>query len=76
MFDKFIHFLYISYLLKGTGKYDIYYNEFIYVKIVLSSLNLEVILSLINVKIDSSHLYCNVSIVNITYSQCLNIREK
>ncbi len=42
MFDNFIQFLYISYLLKGTGKYDIYYSGFrAYVKIVLSSLKLE-----------------------------------
>ncbi len=26
VFDNFIQFLYISYFLKGTGKYDIYYN--------------------------------------------------
>ncbi len=40
-------------------------------KIVLSSLKLEVFffLSLINVKIDSSQLYCNVE----CYSQWLNI---
>ncbi len=24
--DNFITFMYISFLLKGTGKYDIYYN--------------------------------------------------
>ncbi len=30
MFDNFIQFLYISYLLKGTGKYGIYYNGFMW----------------------------------------------
>ncbi len=29
MFDNFIQFLYISYLLKGTGKYEFYYNGFL-----------------------------------------------
>ncbi len=48
MFDNFIQFLYISYLLKGTGKYEFYYNG-VCVKIVLSLLKLEVFLSLINV---------------------------
>ncbi len=28
MFNNFITFLCISFLLKGTGKYDIYYNGF------------------------------------------------
>ncbi len=30
VFDNFFQFLYVSYLVKDTGKYDIYYNWFMW----------------------------------------------
>ncbi len=57
MFENFIQFLYISYLLKSTGKYDIYYNDLC--EYCFKFTSIRSIRTLINVTIDSSQLYSN-----------------